>query len=542
MKPIDFQEDETGNDPNDVMQAQDRYNVLNGVYGTVTDKHGRSSLMSSFLALAMVDDQFRKILYRMEKPQADKSQRGGLDGILESAGSKILGKLSSRLAGQNTADPNVRQALDDLTMAMAANVADQKAFLATRGLKRSSEMFGNADTALADFLQNTADRAARFGSDKMQEFEGKSTAKYAGAGLVNLVGTMINESRAKEAALGVTQWLNNHDGLHEVRALVNDVVGRTRENAPVFDMISKVREYVQQTRQRFREELPKKLAKEFTRYLEPKEWTALFKALGKTDLASLTKRYGVSEALDLIANPQKLGSEIRKLEMLIGIADPRRSSRLLDKSKQLAHFMMTGEHGVALLRNAHAVAGLGTEKGYSNASPDEKLVEDLDHLISLYALQNLDEQSRKLTTKLIGSQKHGVEFATSYLIGQRVDELDKMKSNPIARVNHYKGHIPSEPKQGGHLRIASEKKHATLVHQGYTKLGDYEGSSADGTKGKRAYYFAPVSGLAPFNQGVMQTVHQTASGVDPQTGYTVGEVMAGRIEDPQMVRSDQRPC
>ena len=50
-----------------------------------------------------------------------------------------------------------------------------------------------------------------------------------------------------------------------------------------------------------------------------------------------------------------------------------------------------------------------------------------------------------------------------------------------------------------------------------------------------AYYFAPVSGTAPFSQGVMQTVHQTASGVDPQTGYTVGEVMAGRIDDPQVV-------
>jgi hypothetical protein len=34
----------------------------------------------------------------------------------------------------------------------------------------------------------------------------------------------------------------------------------------------------------------------------------------------------------------------------------------------------------------------------------------------------------------------------------------------------------------------------------------------------------------------MQTVHQTASGIDPETGYTVDEVMAGRIDDPQIVQ------
>ena len=128
----------------------------------------------------------------------------------------------------------------------------------------------------------------------------------------------------------------------------------------------------------------------------------------------------------------------------------------------------------------------------------------------------------------------------SYLMGQRVDELAKVNRTIEARLNHYKGHVPSEVQQGGSLIIASASEHAHLLMRGYTKVADYNGSSADRILGARACYFAPVSGTAPFSQGVLQTVHQTASGVDPETGYTVGEVMAGRIEDRQIVRLIER--
>ncbi|MCV0393901.1 MAG: hypothetical protein K5872_11615 [Rhizobiaceae bacterium] len=125
---------------------------------------------------------------------------------------------------------------------------------------------------------------------------------------------------------------------------------------------------------------------------------------------------------------------------------------------------------------------------------------------------------------------------TSYLVGQRVDEKRKVNaSNRTARFNHYKGHIPSEARQGGSLIIASDSEHAHLVMRGYTRVAAYDGSSADRVLGKRSYYFAPVSGLAPYSQGVLQTVHQTASGIDPETGYTIGEVTGGVIEDPKIV-------
>jgi hypothetical protein len=79
-----------------------------------------------------------------------------------------------------------------------------------------------------------------------------------------------------------------------------------------------------------------------------------------------------------------------------------------------------------------------------------------------------------------------------------------------------------------------------LLTRGYTKVADYGGSTADRALGRRSYYFSAVSGRAPFTQGVLQTVHQTASGVDPQTGFTVGKVMAGKITDPSLVALTQK--
>jgi hypothetical protein len=127
------------------------------------------------------------------------------------------------------------------------------------------------------------------------------------------------------------------------------MVGRTKENAPIFDMISKVRAAVQQTRQQFRDELPVKLAKAFSKPVSQKQWTAMFKSLGKTDLAVLVASEGVSGALEMITSPTRLNGAIQALEQSIQNVDGRRFAKIQVKSKQLAHYLNTGEHGAKLL-------------------------------------------------------------------------------------------------------------------------------------------------------------------------------------------------
>lgn len=48
--------------------------------------------------------------------------------------------------------------------------------------------------------------------------------------------------------------------------------------------------------------------------------------------------------------------------------------------------------------------------------------------------------------------------------------------------------------------------------KGYTRMGEYEGSGYE--TGKKGYYFSTVGGHSVFSQGIMQTVQNTAMGVD----------------------------
>ncbi|WP_295075813.1 hypothetical protein [Tabrizicola sp.] len=58
-------------------------------------------------------------------------------------------------------------------------------------------------------------------------------------------------------------------------------------------------------------------------------------------------------------------------------------------------------------------------------------------------------------------------------------------------------------------------------------MGDYKGAGVE--TGKKSYYFSTVSGNGLYTQGAMQTIQQSASGVDPRTGRTVTGTTAGVI-------------
>jgi hypothetical protein len=478
----------------------------------------------------MTDDQFRKILSNMEKPASERDPARTLDATLENQATALMDRLSVRLAGEK--GDNVKEALDSLMNSMIENVGDQRTFIE----QRTEGGFDKIEARLSAAIQNGADKVLQKTGAVLKS--NASAPVRAAAGLANLAATFVNEAAAEEASLGVVSWFNRRNGFKAIGEIVGDVIGRTRENASIFDMISKVRAEVQQTRQQFRDELPKKLASMFSRPVSAPEWTAMYKALGKTDLAVLAGRLGISGAIELVTSSTRLNSEIQTLERAIQAADPQRFAQLKAKSQQLAHFMMTGDHGTKLLRNADAIARLLGEQGASRIAnaPAAQLVDDIDQLVTLYAIQEVDQHSLQTIADLTRNERDGIEYVTNYLVGQRVDELAKAKASTVALFNHYKGHIPSEAQQGGSLIVASDSEHAKLVSRGYKQISAYAGSSADRVLGKRSYYFAPVSGTAPFSQGVLQTVHQTASGIDPETGYTVGEILAGRIEDAQIVR------
>ncbi len=530
-----FMKDPQGNDPADRFQAQEKFNSLAGDFGLEYDSAGRSTLLPAFLALANTNATFRDILATLKMPKTGLEKWNTVDNVLTNVGVLTMDRLADTMGGADRKATRVTAAIDALTNVLAASAEDQKSFVVQKGLYKISGAVNAANDYLVNKIQDYSGKAIDALTD-VQNNTSKKVVKDAAA-VAKVIASVVNIERSDSVAASLMDMLNQGRIWQPLHDLVNEFVGSTDENWDITKMVKAVKTVVQQARQQFREQLPEIIAGKFSRELTDNEWTEMFTSLGLTDLASLKSSLSMQEIRLLLSDNNALLAEISRIEGRIQGADPKRWATLQRKSDELAQFMMHGKVSGNLLRNAYSVARLFGETGViKTGDPDPRLVSDIDQLVSLYAL-NLTEQSTKdAMAKLAENEADGLDFTLSYLVGQRKGEQDKV-STLEARLNHYKGYIPTDNAQGLSLIVADDSEFASLRLKGFKRVGDYNGSVAEGPLHKKGYYFAPVSGLSTYNQGIVQNVRPTASGVDPVTGFTYGtRMVAGRIVDPIHVK------
>ena len=522
----DFMANPDSQNPADRYYAQEKYNSIMGNYLTEMDIHGRSTLLPSFLALATVNDEFRAVLQKMELPRTERNQDGTLDALLENAGNQVMDSLTDRMAGIKKA-ANVEQAIDALNAHIGQQVQDRETFIDQMASKsggyidRANEIVVDGMTSLSQKLLDADSKARKAGANKVTRM-----VTGFGAG----IGAVINEQSGQIVSQGVMAAMNRMKVWEPLHTLVNDLIGRTENNASVYDMIKGVRSVVQQTRQQFREHLPQLIAEKFSRELTAQEWSSLHTSMGKTDLAALRDAFTQAQINEMLVDSKKLDGNISTLETYLQNEDPAHWKLLQRKANQLANYMLTGQAGNNLLRNAFAVSQLfGESKQKDWASKGDKFVKGVDQLISMYALKQMDQEHVDTLASLVQSEADGIGFVLSYLLGQRVEEQRKV-NNPTTQVNHFKGYIPSAQQEGVSMLVADDKDYAKLRAQSYVRVQDYGGSSLDRGKGNKSYYYAPAAARAGYEQGIMQNVRQTASGVDATTGYSLAP-NAGRITE-----------
>jgi hypothetical protein len=523
----DLMKDPKSNDPNDEAQAQEKYRFLTGQFGLKQDVAGRSSLLPVFMALAMADSEFRAVLAKLPMPKTVLKGDKTLDGMLENAGNSLVDQLSKTAAGLNNSK-NVQEALDTLAGKMQ-EINDGHQKVIDQFASKAGGFIDDVNMAVVEGMNYLGQAAVNKTEALNQKFNNKGTKFLADS--AKLVHSIVDEGQADNVAMGIAGWTNSFDSFAPFRKLLVDLVGRTSSNAAIYDMIKTVKSMVQQDRQQFREHLPTVIAEKFKTKLSDEQWTHLFNGLGKTDIAALTSGMTRTQVLDLLKSDTKVKAEVARLEKELQAADPAAYAAVQKKALQLAHFMVTGATGTGLLRNAEAVSML-LHQANPRANPGSAYVQNVDHLVSLYALQNQKSQTRAALTELAKTETDGMDFVLAYLQGQRKDEVAKAVGR--ARFNHYKGYIPSAQQDGTSLIIASNSRHNELMEKSYKWVGSYVGSDAEGRKGLYSYYYAPVSARASFEQGILQNVHMTVGGVKSLTGYTDG-MTAGRIDDPAMV-------
>lgn len=518
-----FMADPNSTNPADRYYAQQKFDTIMGANNIEFDAQGRSSLLPTFVALAMVSDDVRNVLANIPVMKADKVSGNTVDAMLTNIGTAAMSSLNARVAGDNKAT-NVTEGMDALAQTImqtglnAQSYYDSVATPSGNAIDRANQYLVDSIDVLADA---TLDKARNIAANAKNPLV-KATAHAA-----QLVAAVATEKNGAIVAEGVMKAMNQGKVWQPFHDLVNDLTGRTKSNASVYDLIKAVRAQVQADRQQFREHLPTTIASKFSRKLTKEEWKSMHTGMGKTDLAALRDTMSLAEIRDLLADQKIVDREVNKLEADLQNQAGRNWPLINRKAKQLAQYMVNGTVGNNLLRNATAISRMLGERQSARSTVD---VAQLDKLITLYALEATSKADRDVLANLAQNEVEGVDFVNSYLVGQRKDEVAKAKADDRANLNHYKGYIPSENKQGTSLIVAEDGQFADLSEKSYVRLAGYQGSSANRQRA-RSYYFAPVQAQTPFSQGILQNVRDTAGGVDLGTGFTMGAMVAGRITD-----------
>lgn len=518
-----FMADPDSTNPADRYYAQQKFDTIMGANNIEFDAQGRSSLLPTFVGLAMVSEEVRKVLADIPVMKADKKSGNTVDAMLTNIGTAAMASLNARVAGDTKAT-NVQEGMDALAQTIMQTSLNAESFYDSVATPTGNAI-DRANRYLVDSIDVLSTRALE-GAREVAANTKNPLVKGA-AHAAQLVAAIATEKNGSIVAEGVMAAMNQGKVWQPFHDLVNDIIGRTKSNASVYDLIKAVRAQVQADRQQFREHLPTTIASKFSRKLTNDEWKAMHTGMGKTDLAVLRDTMSLDEIRDLLTDQKIVDREVNKLEADLQKQAGRNWPLISRKSKQLAQYMINGTVGNNLLRNATAISRLLGERKTTRSVVD---VAQLDKLITLYALEAMNKTDREMLSSLAQTEVEGMDFATSYLVGQRKDEMAKAKSDSRATLNQYKGYIPSENKQGVNLIVAEDSQFADLIEKSYVRLGTYQGSSANRGPA-RSYYFAPVQAQAPFSQGILQNVRNTAGGVDLGTGFTMGTMVAGRITD-----------
>lgn len=518
-----FMADPDSTNPADRYYAQQKFDTIMGANNIEFDAQGRSSLLPTFVGLAMVSEDVRKVLADIPVMKADKKSGNTVDATLTNIGTAAMASLNARVAGDTKAT-NVQEGMDALAQTIMQTSLNAESFYDSVATPT-----GNAIDRANQYLVDSIDALSTRTLEGAREVAAntKNPLVKGAAHAAQLIAAIATEKNGAIVAEGVMSAMNQGKVWQPFHDLVNDIIGRTKSNASVYDLIKAVRAQVQADRQQFREHLPTTIASKFSRKLTNDEWKAMHTGMGKTDLAVLRDTMSLDEIRDLLTDQKIVDREVNKLEADLQKQAGRNWPLINRKSKQLAQYMINGTVSNNLLRNATAISRMLGERQSARSTVD---VAQLDKLITLYALEAMSKTDREMLSSLAQSEADGIDFATSYLVGQRKDEMAKAKSDMRATLNQYKGYIPSETKQGVNLIVAEDSQFADLIEKSYVRLGTYQGSSANRGPA-RSYYFAPVKAQAPFSQGILQNVRNTAGGVDLGTGFTMGTMVAGRITD-----------
>lgn len=489
---------------NDLTQPQ--LDALKGKGTVFTDAHGRSTQLANFIALAITNEDFRKVLTQRDIPRREENTGDMFNKMAKVTRDSIdfladFGNGTRQSRNAQEAFDVLAEKISDIQQQSKANLADQ----ATTAL-------GKGDNLIYKQFEKLAKKAGDARDERVTQGKNATLADQT----VNLILSSVEALDKNSGAADTLQSAINDSSLWTpAKELFTEMLGTSKSSLVINKMLQQAKNQVSAVRQKIREGVPQNVASKFSRELEPTEWKAMTNVFGKTDIQSLLTDYKLADVNSWLSDEKTLNAETTKIE--VEVSAMQNGADYVIRAKELAHYMVTGDNiSDHLLRNATAIANLvGSNKTIKNAAMN---VPAIDKLVSLYALQMTDQSERTTMKSLLDSEASGVEFVGNYL--QTLNRIEASKMTAYNETNGYKGSLPVLDTGHKQLVVANAKDGAVLVKEyGFTKVDGYT-TDRDLGNNTLSYYYSGENLNSGYTQGALQTVEPLLHGVDPVTGQT----------------------
>lgn len=528
LKPEDFIFPQDGND---ISLAQKRYDFITGA--TKQEALGEDASLGIFMGLALVSPQVKNIL-RNANIKVQKRLLGTervlalsdspIDAVLTSLGNRALQAINA-LSSIKNKPKGVIETIASLNRDLVE--IQKKASI----LEKPTNLLETINSAAVNKVDEAGTRFLQGDTLKKWATSDKGFLQFLAHSLNMTVPLLLKEDNSfyiahKKALLELVNTYEQENPGMLSRFFITayrELVAADEQADKIFAAEKEAKAVIQATRNNWREVAPREIKKHFTDEgvrLTDRDSAVLNTVILKSDLGTLDS---ATIASVMTGN---LNKEINKRKAQL-------SDIAIEKSEQLAKYLITRRASQGMFRNAEAISIFALEQRIRSKSrrSGDNLVKDstvaIDELITLLALKE-DMKTFNRAREIYAQAPNAFTYTVSQQRQNKEAEMAKVMLNNKNRYNYYKGFFPQDTVTPTNVQVVPVEAMPYYKSLGYKSIG----TSFDKNF---AYMQSTIDPMSTFNQGGLQSIINQTGGVDAVTGWSPNSRVFKRIRSPKVV-------
>ncbi|WP_395147142.1 D-alanyl-D-alanine carboxypeptidase family protein [Moraxella atlantae] len=440
--------------------AKSVYNQLFGV-------NQNTDHLVKLVALALTSEKFRDILSVSRERISSREDQSWFDKLMTFF-ENVINKIKD--LALNSHNKTVIQNID--TLFNKLNQIDVKARNSQPSLYEQS---WNAITTIGNATNSLVKTTLSKAISNIRTNDPSSVLSKIG----NSTNKILNEDVAVTLTMflemeGIVRQKLGHSGRYdEKHELINEFASNT-EIKKIQERLLRAAKNIGQVRLRIKNATHKSMLEAFSKPLNIEERASITKVVLRTDIASMLDYMSMNTVMSFFKeNIRK--NKIEELEQRI--LQMNNGIDIILQSKELAAYMLKGIASDNLTKSAQGITiGQGMPYQTDFEHMNQQVYEDINTLVSLYALDYALMNEDTVFNPLLQTESHGIkEFLKLY---QSLNQMSKeeFKNNPY---NYIKGYLPEITNPERELKYVSQSEVSQYLKEGWNIVGNTDVMSQD---------------------------------------------------------------